>query len=66
MPWTTFFCDRLASSSSLSARALRASARDRLLGLGYGIEWHEYPMMHQVCLEEIQALGTWLRARLCA
>lgn len=42
------------------------AARDRLLGLGYGIEWHEYPMMHQVCLEEIQALGTWLRARLCA
>lgn len=42
------------------------AARDRLLGLGYGIEWHEYPMMHQVCLEEIQALGTWLRGRLCA
>ena len=40
------------------------AARDRLRGLGYAVEWHEYPMAHQVCLEEIQAVGTWLRGRL--
>jgi phospholipase/carboxylesterase len=25
------------------------------------IEWHSYPMEHAVCLEEIQAIGQWLR-----
>jgi phospholipase/carboxylesterase len=41
-----------------------AASRDRLRELGYEVEWHEYPMAHQVCLEEIQALGTWLARRL--
>lgn len=31
--------------------------------LGFGVEWHRYPMAHQVCAEEIQALGDWLQAR---
>ena len=44
--------------------ALGQAARERLEGLGYAIEWHDYPMQHQVCLEEIQALGVWLRQRL--
>ena len=39
-------------------------ARKRLGGLGYSVDWHEYPMMHQVCAEEIEALGAWLRERL--
>ena len=34
-----------------------------LKGMGYEVEWHDFPMMHQVCLEEIQALGTWFEAR---
>jgi phospholipase/carboxylesterase len=40
------------------------AAHDRLIELGLGVEWHEYPMMHQVCLEEIEALGAWMRGRL--
>jgi phospholipase/carboxylesterase len=36
-------------------------ARDRLLAQGYRIEWHEYPMPHSVCAEEIADLSTWLR-----
>ncbi|MAG63113.1 carboxylesterase [Candidatus Woesearchaeota archaeon] len=44
--------------------ALGQAARERLEGLEYCVEWHEYPMQHQVCLEEIQALGAWLRERL--
>ncbi|MDF1839656.1 MAG: alpha/beta fold hydrolase [Planctomycetota bacterium] len=36
------------------------AARDRMLGLGYGVEWHTYPMEHNVVMEEIQAIGTWL------
>ena len=34
-----------------------------LEGLGFAVEWHRYPMAHQVCAEEIQALGDWLQAR---
>ena len=29
---------------------------------GYRIEWHEYPMPHSVCAEEIRDIGVWLRA----
>lgn len=29
--------------------------------LGYPIEWHEYPMAHQVCFEEIELIGKWLQ-----
>lgn len=38
-----------------------AAARDALLALGHPVEWHEYPMTHAVCIEEIEALGRWLR-----
>ncbi len=39
----------------------RATAsRDALSKLGYAVDWHEYPMEHSVCLEEIQALNAWL------
>ena len=34
--------------------------RDRLVQLDHRVDWHEYPMGHQVCLEEIQDLGVWL------
>ena len=39
-------------------------SRDRLLDLGYRVEWHEYPMPHSVCAEEIADLSTWLRGAL--
>ncbi|MEQ1807974.1 MAG: dienelactone hydrolase family protein [Burkholderiaceae bacterium] len=39
----------------------RASAsRDALVKLGYAVDWHEYPMEHSVCQEEIEALNAWL------
>ncbi len=31
-----------------------------LTGLGYSVEWHQYPMQHSVCAEEIQDIGAWL------
>jgi phospholipase/carboxylesterase len=40
------------------ARATRA--REMLSGLGYRVEWHEYPMPHAVCAEEIRDISTWL------
>jgi phospholipase/carboxylesterase len=38
-----------------------AAGRDALLAAGQPVEWHEYPMEHSVCMEEVQALQLWLR-----
>jgi phospholipase/carboxylesterase len=35
-------------------------SRDALIGLGYRVEWHEYPMPHSVCAEEIGDIAAWL------
>jgi phospholipase/carboxylesterase len=35
-------------------------ARDLLTGIGYRIEWHEYPMPHSVCAEEVADISAWL------
>jgi phospholipase/carboxylesterase len=37
-----------------------AAARDVLAGLGHPVEWHDYPMEHSVCAEEVGALNDWL------
>ncbi|HEX7037972.1 MAG TPA: alpha/beta hydrolase [Pseudomonadales bacterium] len=36
------------------------TSREVLRGLGYQVEWHEYPMGHQVCPQEIEDIGRWL------
>jgi phospholipase/carboxylesterase len=36
-------------------------SRDRLLALGYRVEWHEYPMPHAVSADEIRDVSAWLR-----
>jgi phospholipase/carboxylesterase len=33
---------------------------DVLRALGYEVAWHDYPMAHAVCREEIEDLGRWL------
>jgi len=40
--------------------AMATASRSKLGELGYTVEWHEYPMQHSVCAEEIAAIGTWL------
>jgi phospholipase/carboxylesterase len=40
------------------ARAQRA--HDTLTGLNYKVEWHEYPMPHSVCMEEVADIAAWL------
>lgn len=37
------------------------AARDALRELGYTVEYETWPMQHEVCLEEIQRIGAWLR-----
>ena len=36
-------------------------ARDRLLELGYAVEWRTYPMGHEVHPQEIHDIGAWVR-----
>lgn len=36
------------------------ASRDALAALGHQVEWHEYPMPHTVCQEEVEALQAWL------
>lgn len=39
---------------------LGEQVREVLDGAGYPLEWHEYAMAHQVCIEELQDIGRWL------
>lgn len=38
-------------------------SRDRLQALGYPVDWHHYPMVHQVCPQEITDLAAFLTQR---
>ncbi|MEO7755180.1 MAG: dienelactone hydrolase family protein, partial [Dokdonella sp.] len=52
------------SSDPVVPQALGTASRDALKQLGYAVEWHSYPMAHQVCAEEIGELRAWIGARL--
>lgn len=41
--------------------ALGEKTRDYLSQAGYSVEWHSYPMAHQVCLPEIADISRWLQ-----
>ncbi len=36
------------------------SSADRLIEAGYSVDWHEYPMAHAVCPQEIADISRWL------
>ena len=38
------------------------SSADRLIEVGFEVEWHEYQMAHAVCPQEIADISAWLRA----
>ena len=38
----------------------------RLRVLGFQVDWHAYPMAHQVCAEQVRDLGDWMSRRLAA
>lgn len=40
--------------------ALGRESADFLLDAGYNLAWHEYPMAHSVCIEEIADIRSWL------
>lgn len=37
------------------------AACERLRQADYNVDWHEYPMQHSVCLEEINDISRWLQ-----
>ena len=38
-----------------------AMSRRQLEAAGYAVEWHEYPMAHAVCMQEIAGVSAWLQ-----
>ena len=40
--------------------ARATTTRDALIDMGYPVEWHEYPMAHSVCAQEVADLNRWL------
>ena len=40
--------------------ARAAASRDALQALGCVVDWHEYPMAHSVCAQEVGDLNRWL------
>jgi phospholipase/carboxylesterase len=46
------------------APARGIASRDALRALGHDVEWHDYPMPHSVCAEEIEDLNAWLLKQL--
>ena len=41
--------------------AMAETSRQTLNAAGYRVDWHEYPMQHSVCLEEIRDISAWLQ-----
>ncbi|MFC6284172.1 MULTISPECIES: alpha/beta hydrolase [Polaromonas] len=37
------------------------ASRDALKAMGYAVDWHDYPMEHSVCPQEISDLESWLQ-----
>ncbi len=40
--------------------SLGSSSRDFLRGMGYTVEWHDYPMAHSVCAAEVADIRSFL------
>lgn len=54
------------SYDSILPLVMGSDSRDGLRGWGFEVEWHEYPMAHEVCDEEIETISAWLVQRLTA
>ena len=55
-----FMAHGTADPMILLPRAL--ASRDVLVGLGYPVQWHQYPMQHSLHPHEIQDMGHFLRS----
>ena len=50
----------------LSSRSYAGTRNVAMRELGFDVQWHDYPMQHAVCAEEIRDLGDWMSARFAA
>jgi len=48
------------SSDPVIPLAMATASRAALGAAGYAVYWHEYPMQHSVCIEEIHDISLWL------
>jgi phospholipase/carboxylesterase len=48
------------SADPVVPMAYGKASHEALLQLGFTSQWHDYPMEHSVCAEEIEALGDWM------
>ncbi|HUT42498.1 MAG TPA: carboxylesterase, partial [Gammaproteobacteria bacterium] len=39
---------------------LALASRDYLVQQGYAVDWHTWPMQHEVCAEEVAVISAWL------
>jgi phospholipase/carboxylesterase len=46
--------------------AIGKASHDALTQMGVKTRWHQYPMQHAVCAEEISDLADWLQERMNA
>ncbi|PHV11567.1 alpha/beta hydrolase [Chitinimonas sp. BJB300] len=44
--------------------ALGEAAKNRVTQTSRTVDWHSYKMPHSVCIDEIEAIGAWLKARM--
>ena len=44
--------------------SLGKQSAEKLLLHGHQVDWHEYPMPHSVCADEIRDIETWLKQKL--
>ena len=49
------------SSDPVIPLARATASRDQLKAAGYSVEWHEYPMPHSVCGDEVRAIASFLK-----
>lgn len=49
------------ASDMMLPLALGQAARDTLMGAGFPVEWRQYPMGHEVCLDEIRHISEWFQ-----
>jgi phospholipase/carboxylesterase len=50
------------SSDPVVPMARGAASRDLLTQRSYDVRWHEYPMQHSVCADEVRDIAAFLRA----
>jgi phospholipase/carboxylesterase len=49
------------TQDAVIALGMAGKSKAILASHGYDIEWHEYPMPHSVCLEEIRDVASWMK-----